>query len=564
MKRFLYALLFALSSLSFAAAVHAETIREFSVQAELSADRRLEITETIRYDFQGALRHGIFRIIPERYYRSGGRFNLRLSVGQPMLDGEPVPYDVSRSGDSREIKIGDPDRTISGVHAYVIPYSTSRAINDFPEDRERELYWNVTGDEWSVPIESSRFVLKGPSAPTRVICFVGVFGSTEETCETNIVGSTVTVVSSRPLRPGEGLTVAVRYPEDALAALSARDIMRDFLLDNLWLFTPFLVLLGMWLVWRRYGKDPIGRGTVIAQYEEPRGLTPMQMAALLKQDVPPEAVTGAILDLARRGYIKVRIEGDPEAKGWFKEKAKFYLKKEKEYVGGTPHERALFDGLFVLDEEIDVTEPSSTTAKAVLEAKGKVMKELADMKLFKKSPGAVRALWIVAAFVIFAAHFIFAEISGPLIFLSGAVSALIVAFFGWHMPSVTHDGAVAREEIEGFKLFLSVTEKQRLEFHNAPATKPEQFERFLPAAVAFGVEELWAKHFENMHIDPVSYTSGNTSGWNALAFAHGMTLLNQASLSGAYHAPSSAGSGGSGFSGGGSGGGFGGGGGGSW
>ncbi len=561
MKRFLAS---AALFLAMALPAQAETIHEFSVQAELSSNRTLNVSETIRYDFEGLQRHGIFRLIPERYYRNGGRFDLRLSVGRPTMDGQSVPADVSRSGDNREIRLGDDDILISGVHTYVIPYRTSRAINDFPAENERELYWNVTGDEWEVPIGSARFVLNGPGTPSRVVCFVGVYGSTEESCEATINGSTVTVVSSRPLAPGEGLTVAIRYPESALSSISISDLLWGFLIDNLWLFTPLIVLFGMLYLWHRYGKDPIGRGTIIAQYEEPRGLTPMQMAALLNQDVPSQAVTGSLLELARRKYLTIRIEGDPDAKGWFKEKAKFYLKKEKDFVGGTPHERALMDGLFISEEEIDVTKPASTTAKAVLEAKGKVMKELADMKLFKKNPGSVRALWIVGAFAIFGAHFIFAEITGPLIFLSGVISALIVAFFGWHMPSVTHEGAVVKEEVEGFKLFLSVTEKDRLAFHNAPATKPEQFERFLPAAVAFGVEELWAKHFENMHIDPVSYTSGNTSGWNAMAFAHSMTLLNQTSQAGAYHAPSSAGSGGSGFSGGGGGGGFGGGGGGSW
>src|SRR4051812_6760833 len=103
---FIAVVLFALPALS-----HAEAIRQFNTQIEVRTDSSLEVVETIHYDFENVLRHGIFRDIPETYVTADGRaMRLRLTV-QSVTDtaGNPQPYAVSRSGDEMRIKIGDPD-----------------------------------------------------------------------------------------------------------------------------------------------------------------------------------------------------------------------------------------------------------------------------------------------------------------------------------------------------------------------------------------------------------------------------------------------------------------------
>lgn len=59
----------------------------------------------------------------------------------------------------------------------------------------------------------------------------------------------------------------------------------------------------------------------------------------------------------------------------------------------------------------------------------------------------------------------------------------------WGGTRWTQKGYEARNHIQGFKLFLSVTEKDRYAFHNAPDKSPEQFMRFLPYAIALHVEK---------------------------------------------------------------------------
>jgi len=134
------------------------------------------------------------------------------------------------------------------------------------------------------------------------------------------------------------------------------------------------------------------------------------------------------------------------------------------------------------------------------------------------------------------------------------------------MPKKTIHGAEVKEEVQGFKWFLSVTEEERLKFHNAPEKKPEEFMEFLPYAMVLGVEKEWSAQFKDMFIEAPSWYEGQPgTAFSAIYFGNALSSMN-ANMGATFTShPSSAGSGGSGFGGGGfSGGGFGGGGGGSW
>lgn len=572
MKRLLLALVLTLSicflNPDVAHAQTGEVVRRFDVRAELQADRTLKITETIEYDFGTNQRRGIYRLIPVEYHRYGATYRLRLDVGPSSMNGGPVPQRVTNEGPNIRIRLGDPDQYVSGRRVYTVTYSTNRAINDFTEDAERELYWNVTGNGWDVPIESASFTLIGPAEATRMICFTGRFGSTEQDCTISSDGELATITASRPLDPGEGLTVALRYPAASMLPIPWWRILLDLVIDNIWLLTPFVVFFVMYVVWRRYGKEPAGRGTVIAHFDEPRGLPPAMLAAVLEQEVSQKAITATLLDLARRGYMKIKVVGDPASKGWFSKKATYHFVKLKEPGPGRMRfEQTLFDGLFGSKEEVTLEEKKDGSFwSSVQSARHEIFTRLRTDGFFGKNPSVVRGTWIGVGAVVGFGGLYLAIAFGPLFILSAVLSGVIIAVFGWFMPQKTKQGSILAEEAEGFKLFLSVTERDRLDFTDAPERNPEQFARFLPAAVAFGVEEKWGKQFKDMMVKPPSYIEGATAGWTAGQYVNLVDSMHSASTSSLYHNPSSssAGSGGSGFSGGSSGGGFGGGGGGSW
>lgn len=565
MKRLLFSLVFTLCAFHSAQAVSAaESITDFHVEAKLDADRNLMITESIDYDFGTLQKHGIYRSIPERYSRNGANFDLHFNIGDSLQDGKFATQKITRDGEYRKIRLGDEDITITGKHQYTFNYSTVRSINDFPDDKERELYWNVTGNEWQVSIAKASMRVELPAAPTNTICFTGAYGSTEQECDIKVQGTILTVSTRRELAPGEGLTFAVRLPDVAMRDIGLSEHILFFIQDNFPLFSPLLVLIAMVIFWWKYGRDPKGRGTIIAEYEEPEQLPPGLQISLVDQQVPSKAITATLLDLARRGYAKIRFEGDPNEDGWFKPKAKVYYEKVKEPVGLAQYERTLFDGVFSEGDSVDLSERHDSFWQDLQKARKEIFDDLQKRGYFGKDPSVIRFLWTAVAIGCVALGFFLIGAFGEMFIFSGIASGLIVMLFGWHMPRVTKEGAVIVERIEGFKKFLSVTEKARLEFTDAPAKRPEEFARFLPAAVAFGVEEKWAGQFANIQLPKPSYVTGSTNTWSAVNYAHAMDSFHQSSSSSMYSAPSSSGSGGSGFSGGGSGGGGGGGGGGSW
>jgi uncharacterized membrane protein len=146
--------------------------------------------------------------------------------------------------------------------------------------------------------------------------------------------------------------------------------------------------------------------------------------------------------------------------------------------------------------------------------------------------------------------------------IAGILTAAVICFFGWFMPARTIAGTRALEGVLGFEDFLAHVESDRF---NRMIKTPEMFEKFLPFAMALGVEKNWSKAFQNIYTQPPSwYQGGYGPSFYPYMFVNNLNTMSSQASGIMTSAPRS--SGGSGFGGGGgggsSGGGFGGGGGG--
>jgi uncharacterized membrane protein len=333
-----------------------------------------------------------------------------------------------------------------------------------------------------------------------------------------------------------------------------------WLQDNWPLAIPFVVLIIMISIWTKYGREPEGQGTIIAQYEAPDKLSPIEVGTIIDQKVDSRDISSIIIDLAVRKYLKIKEVGEG---AWSTD---YELTKLQE---GTTlehsFEHTFFDGLFAGRSTVKLSDLKTkfyTTAQTV---KGDVYEHLKEHGYFRSNPEQLRSLFIIAGLILGVGGAILLNVllnglGGGLV-LAPIVGGLIIAGFGLLMSAKTQKGVIAKEHIEGFKLFLSVTEKDRLKFHNAPEKKPELFEKCLPYAMVLKVEQQWAGQFKDIYTKPPDWYSGNWTTFNVVAFSSRMSSFSATANSSLTVAPSK---GGSGFSGGSSGGGFGGGGGGSW
>src|SRR3989304_1566029 len=212
MKRFLKILLplVFLFAFSVPQRAHAEKINSFDVTITSHKNGLMDITEKINYDFENLERHGIYRYIP-LYSRVGNLYRIvKISNVSIIRDGEKEKFQTTNSKEQVYFKIGNSDKTITGRHLYQISYTVGNGIgSNFPN--YDEIYWDVTGNNWTVEIEkaSIKFENDFEAKETDFKCFTGATGSTESNCL--VSGSTIE--TSGILYSGEGLTAIVIYPK---------------------------------------------------------------------------------------------------------------------------------------------------------------------------------------------------------------------------------------------------------------------------------------------------------------------------------------------------------------
>lgn len=569
MKYKLFGLLFA-SILLFPGTSLAQTpteeVTRLDVAITIESNSQIKVSESILYNFGVEQRHGIYRTIPLRYKARGGNFNLRISDISVSLANNSVPFEKSREGNGIKLKIGDADKFITGEQAYTINYTVTRAINYF--DDHDELYWNAIGTAWEVPVKSATatVTIPGDGTGSTTKCFTGIEGSTESECSTLSNGNTLSYAPNRSLEAGEGLTIVAGFPKGLVSQPTTTQQALWVVQDNFILGLPILIFLGMYYLWRKYGKDPKGTGNIVAQYEAPDNFTPLEVGTLVDYSAHKQDISAEIIYLATKGYIHInRIETQKLLvfKG-----ADYELKKLKEAgTELTTADKTLFDALFKDGSVIKLSELSKNVefGKKITEAKSETTKDLISQGYFPRNPHTLRTVFIIVGGAIAiwgsgVAVAIFGLYGGIAVF----VSSIIIIIFGALMPMRTHKGVLAREHILGLKEYMNVAEKDRLKFHNAPEKNPQLFEKLLPFAIALGVDKAWSKQFEDIYkTNPSWYSDGTGHAFNAYLLSSSLGDFSSSLNSAVGSSTTTASSGGSGFSGG-SGGGGGGGGGGSW
>lgn len=555
-----------------------EEISSFAVTIDVRKEGDILVSERIDYYFPSE-RHGIYRDIPTRYeFEDGTQVDVPVTVlGVRMGDGSAVPYQVIKNRVGIRLKIGDPNRTISGAHTYHISYGARGALRYF-EDHD-EIYWNVTGEEWTVPIRrvsaTVRLPQEVPAGPDiKVRCFTGPHGSTATDCVAGVQGTTAEFATN--VAP---FTVAVAWPPGIVAKVEAKGPgLFERAGPFLPLLFPLLVAWFLYMKWHREGRDPEGKGTLVVEYDPPPGLTPAEVGVIVDENAQIKDVSAIIVDLAVRGYLKIR---EIEKKGLILKDTDYEFERTKDYQNDTtlkPFEVHLLDALFGGSGKVarvsDITR-NHTFYDDLPKIQTKLYERLVADGYFPKDPSKVRAAYAGVGIAIIVGLLF---LGGPGMMFGGGFlgnSALAVGLtgalilcFAPFMPKKTQKGVTAYEHAFGFREYLDKAERYRLQWQE----KEHVFERFLPYAMVFGVADKWSAAFAGMHTQPPSWYEGkafSAGSFNPALFYGALSSMNS-SMSSAMTSRPQQSSGGSGFGssrgggGGFSGGGFGGGGGGSW
>jgi uncharacterized membrane protein YgcG len=594
-----------------------EIIRNFESNILVKEDSSVEIQETINYDFGLNQRHGILRYIPFRYPLEDKVLILDYQV-LSVQDEEKnnVEHNVHEEGDNFVVKIGSPNELISGQKTYIIRYLLKGVVNYF--DDHDELFWNVTGNNWQVPIEHSaayfaldNFFDEASLDDFQTICYTGILGSKESNCQIEkALSARVISFEAFNLGPKEGLTITIAWPkgftpetERQYTEITEGKIIQPinlytpsgeislfgkflFALQYLLFLFPLVLLIFLFNLWWKKGRNPRAMRSIMAEYEAPENLSPAEAHIIITEGSINlgKMATATLIDLARRGYFIIKEEQKKVL--FFKSTDWKFIKtnKQKSEDVLNEYEKYLLDSVFEDQNEVYLSGLKKISShskqkkirKELEKSQISLGKSLINKNLIPENPFVLTKKlknWqiIIAGLFLLISFFVGLWAGKPVfsLFITfGGFSAIIIIFsiFIKIMPSLTDKGMEMKEKLKGFELFLKMVERDRVKFHFSPQAHPEKFAEYLPYAILFGVEKQWAKLFKDINAAiPQWYQGTQGTNINSVIIASSIRNINSGINSSFFAVGSVAASGGSGFGSGGSvGGGFGGGGGGSW
>jgi uncharacterized membrane protein YgcG len=313
-------------SVGLSAASYDYVIDRYDVDVQVGMNGVYTIHETLYVDFN-APRHGIIREIPVGYGAN------QVQVSDIHVSD---PAQVQRSRQYVSLQIGDADRTVVGTKRYDIQYRYDPG-DDGHYDYD-EFYLNLVGEGWQVPIETFSFQVSFPQRIDTDYVFLtrGVWGSEGSRDAWNAVSDDLLTVTggATDLMPGEALTLRVQLPDGYF--VGTRQI-HDWtaVACAVFMIGTALSVAAAFFLWLRWGRDdePI----IMARYEAPDGLTPMDVGYLSDGVVDDKDVTAMIFYWADKGCLTIGETG---------RKKSYVFTRVKEPAGATAHEAQLFEKFF--------------------------------------------------------------------------------------------------------------------------------------------------------------------------------------------------------------------------
>ena len=545
-----------------------ERIHSFNSAITIYPDAEIRVHETITIALPAG-RHGLRRDFPTHYKNFKGiKYNVTFDVELVKQDGKSVPYTINTHANGKRILIGDPHKTLpAGIYTYELVYKTSRHIGFFND--HDELYWNVTGCGWPMPIDHVTAHVTVPStipeSAMQVAAYTGYYGTRGHDYSATLTGNTATWKTTRPLCANEGLTIVISWPKGYIDVPSFTTKMWYGIKDNfelLWLlFCLLIIALYCFIVWLKIRCKQTG--IIIPLFYPPKDLGPAHVRHLMRFGYDHKVFAAEIINMAVHGFITI------ENKKTFSGPVYILQKTNKGDETKRLYYQAFLDILFAKSDTLEISHSNQSIITAAITLLKNRLSIANDRYLDYQTRHTTLVMIMILGMVV---GFLMINFEGPieLLVLSSGFAVLLGFLFYYAVRGYTKTGKKLHDEVEGFKLYLATAEAQRLEMVGTPPSRtPELFEKYLPYAVALNVEKQWSAQFAPIFEQQASLRSSSMPLWYyatafksdsfASSFGNSLTSSINSTISSSVIIPaSSSGSGGGGSSGRGGGGGGGG------
>ncbi|MEM7114264.1 MAG: DUF2207 domain-containing protein [Chloroflexota bacterium] len=426
----------------------------------------------------------------------------------------PRTFTVSQNGN--EVRVDWYFEPALGEHTYTFSYTVKQAVRvgTLEEGDGDQVFWTVIPDDHPARVQKSRVTLLLPQgiAPqqyfgTQDYLVEGYTAKSEDdsvvtTVEEN--GRLITYERTTALAVDDQFDVRVQFPHGLLRLEKPgwqSDVERsDAFGIGLMLIAMFLAVtgpLGVLVLWYSRGRDP-QLDIIVPDYlsEPPDDLPPAVAGTLVDESADMSDIVSILVDLAQRGYLTMSEEKHTHR----------FRRTKKSDEDLRPFEKRFLIALFKTSESRRLKDLKYKFHQNLPRIREMLYEELVDRQLVPQSPEKVRSqysgigvlLFVLAAAGCFGPFFLSNVLGdssalGICIGLSIGFTALLMLFAAQKMPRKTELGTEAAAKWRAFEEYLKNIEK-----YQDLKTAGDIFEKYLPYAVAFGIERRWINKFESL------------------------------------------------------------------
>lgn len=428
---------------------------------------------------------------------------------------------VSRDGSDYVVNWFYP-ATTNATRTFIVEYTVQGGLIINQEIGDR-FFWKAVGADHAYPIDSSTVTVSLPRGATVDTAIEpATFGPDNATYEISADQTSVTYYAE-DIPANQEFEVGVRFPSGFVptekpswqAQYEREQTWNDTYrpVFNLGLGALALLLLGgglfgVYLLWTSKGRDPDVGPVPEFLSEPPSDLPPGVVGTLLDEQADMQDIIATLVDLARRGAIDMQEVEKPQFLGLTKSTEFIYRRRDDFDKPLRPYEQTLINKMFGRKSEVDLEDLQNKFYTAIPKIQSQLYEEAVSAGLFPKNPKSVRSRWmllggaglVVAVGAGFCAAGAFADMVQSVLcpFASLGIVSIAMLIVGRVMPVKTREGAEEAAKWSAFKTYL-----KNAEYYKDLNEVTDQFDKYLPYAIAFGLERAWVNKFSKVSSTPI-------------------------------------------------------------
>ncbi len=493
----------------------------WDADVQINGDGTFRVQEVFEIEFIGGPFTFGFRNIPVEKYDQLTDFHVREGgVEYAQRRGESAnTFYITQSGSEYVVNWFYPS-TVNATRVFTVEYTVHGGIAVY--DSGDRFFWKAVGPEHDFPVESSHVVVRVPSGAVLDGNVAPYFSGNEGSVDLASNG-TMATFAAKNIPAGQYFEVGIIFSHGVIPSVKpAWQAEYDANLDWNQRWRPIanlamgaigiLLLLGgvgaIYLLWLARGKDPDVGPVPAYLTEPPSDLPPGVAGTLVDEKADLQDIIATVVDLARRGIIEME-EQEKKVFGIMASRDFVFRRHGNEASGELRrYENLLVREMFGSRNEIDLDDLREKFYSAIPRLQSELYRETVDAGLFPSSPGSVRGRYVglgIVGLVLavgagFCASSILVERIDAILcpFISLGVAAVTMLAVSGVMPVKTRKGAEEAAKWRAFQTYLANAEK-----YGELAANTEQFDQYLPYAIAFGLERSWINKFARIPATPV-------------------------------------------------------------